>query len=53
MRCTGWGISAEVGIRGPFGNGFDVEAARGKDMLFVGRRHWIAAAAQLDLECAG
>ncbi len=25
----------EVGIRGPFGNGFDVEAARGKDLLFV------------------
>lgn len=26
----------EVGIRGPFGNGFDVAAARGKDLLFVG-----------------
>ncbi len=26
---------AEVGIRGPFGNGFDVEGARGKDLLFV------------------
>jgi len=26
----------EVGIRGPFGNGFDLEAARGKDLLFVG-----------------
>lgn len=26
----------EVGIRGPCGNGFDVEAARGKDLLFVG-----------------
>lgn len=25
----------EVGIRGPFGNGFDPEAARGKDLLFV------------------
>ena len=25
----------EVGIRGPFGNGFDVEGARGKDLLFV------------------
>jgi len=25
----------EVGVRGPFGNGFDVEAARGKDLLFV------------------
>jgi sulfhydrogenase subunit gamma (sulfur reductase) len=29
------GQSDEVGIRGPFGNGFDVEAARGKDLLFV------------------
>jgi sulfhydrogenase subunit gamma (sulfur reductase) len=29
------GNSEEVGIRGPFGNGFDVEAARGKDLLFV------------------
>jgi NAD(P)H-flavin reductase len=26
---------AEVGVRGPFGNGFDVEGARGKDLLFV------------------
>ena len=26
----------EVGIRGPFGNGFDVGAAHGKDLLFVG-----------------
>ncbi|MCW5977735.1 MAG: FAD/NAD(P)-binding protein [Bryobacteraceae bacterium] len=25
----------EVGIRGPFGNGFDMEGARGKDLLFV------------------
>src|SRR5581483_917597 len=25
----------EVGIRGPFGNGFDVNAARGSDLLFV------------------
>jgi len=25
----------EVGIRGPFGNGFDIEAARGRDLLFV------------------
>ncbi len=30
------GIGAEVGIRGPFGNGFDVDGARGKDLLFVG-----------------
>jgi NAD(P)H-flavin reductase len=30
------GVGAEVGIRGPFGNGFDVENARGKDLLFVG-----------------
>ena len=29
------GRGEEVGIRGPFGNGFDVEAARGKDLLFV------------------
>ena len=26
---------AEVGVRGPFGNGFDVEGAGGKDLLFV------------------
>ncbi len=26
---------SEVGIRGPFGNGFDVEAAQGRDLLFV------------------
>ena len=30
------GNGDEVGIRGPFGNGFNVEAARGKDVLFVG-----------------
>jgi NAD(P)H-flavin reductase len=29
------GRGEEVGVRGPFGNGFDVEAARGKDLLFV------------------
>ena len=29
------GNGDEVGIRGPFGNGFDVQAARGKDLLFV------------------
>jgi len=29
------GPGEEVGIRGPFGNGFDVEAARGRDLLFV------------------
>jgi sulfhydrogenase subunit gamma (sulfur reductase) len=29
------GRGDEVGIRGPFGNGFEVEAARGKDLLFV------------------
>ena len=29
------GPGAEVGIRGPFGNGFDVEGAHGKDLLFV------------------
>ena len=30
------GTGREIGIRGPFGNGFDVEGARGKDLLFVG-----------------
>ncbi|MEW6365831.1 MAG: FAD/NAD(P)-binding protein [Acidobacteriota bacterium] len=29
------GCGDEVGIRGPFGNGFDVTAAAGKDLLFV------------------
>jgi len=29
------GKGEEVGIRGPFGNGFDVKAARGRDLLFV------------------
>jgi sulfhydrogenase subunit gamma (sulfur reductase) len=29
------GSGEEVGVRGPFGNGFDVEAARGRDLLFV------------------
>ncbi len=29
------GVGDEVGIRGPFGNGFDVDAARGQDLLFV------------------
>ncbi len=29
------GEGDEVGIRGPFGNGFNVEAAHGKDLLFV------------------
>ena len=28
-------VGAEVGVRGPLGNGFDVEAARGQDLLFV------------------
>lgn len=26
----------KVGIRGPFGNGFDVDAMKGKDLLFIG-----------------
>ena len=30
------GPGDEVGLRGPFGNGFDVPAAHGKDLLFVG-----------------
>jgi NAD(P)H-flavin reductase len=30
------GPGDEVGLRGPFGNGFDVDAARGRDLLFVG-----------------
>jgi sulfhydrogenase subunit gamma (sulfur reductase) len=30
------GVGAEVGLRGPCGNGFDVEAAYGRDLLFVG-----------------
>ncbi len=30
------GPGDEVGLRGPFGNGFDVEAARGRELLFVG-----------------
>ncbi|HVO12678.1 MAG TPA: FAD/NAD(P)-binding protein [Vicinamibacteria bacterium] len=29
-------VGDEVGLRGPFGNGFDVEAARSRDLLFVG-----------------
>jgi sulfhydrogenase subunit gamma (sulfur reductase) len=32
----GLGPGDEVGLRGPFGNGFDVAAAEGKDLLFVG-----------------
>lgn len=32
---AGLGTGDEVGIRGPFGNGFDVDAARGQDLLFV------------------
>jgi NAD(P)H-flavin reductase len=30
------GPGDEVGLRGPFGNGFDVDGARGRDLLFVG-----------------
>lgn len=30
------GVRDEVGIRGPFGNGFPLEAVKGKDILFVG-----------------
>jgi NAD(P)H-flavin reductase len=30
------GPGDELGLRGPFGNGFDVPAAYGKDLLFVG-----------------
>lgn len=29
------GEGDEVGVRGPFGNGFDLQAAYGKDLLFV------------------
>ncbi len=29
------GPGDEVGVRGPFGNGFDVQAAHGQDLLFV------------------
>lgn len=32
----GLGPGDEVGLRGPFGNGFDLPAACGKDLLFVG-----------------
>jgi NAD(P)H-flavin reductase/NAD-dependent dihydropyrimidine dehydrogenase PreA subunit len=28
-------VGDKVGIRGPFGNGFDVEALKGKDLLFI------------------
>ena len=28
-------VGDKVGIRGPFGNGFDVESLKGKDLLFV------------------
>ncbi len=28
-------VGDEIGIRGPFGNGFDVEALKGKDLLFI------------------
>jgi len=28
-------VGDSIGIRGPFGNGFDVDAAKGQDMLFV------------------
>lgn len=29
-------VGQRLGIRGPYGNGFPVEACRGKDMLFIG-----------------
>jgi sulfite reductase subunit B len=29
-------VGDKVGIRGPFGRGFDVEALKGKDLLFIG-----------------
>lgn len=29
-------IGQKIGVRGPYGNGFPVEACKGKDMLFIG-----------------
>ena len=29
------GVGSQIGIRGPFGNGFDVQRFKGKDMLFI------------------
>lgn len=29
-------VGQKLGVRGPYGNGFPVEACRGKDMLFIG-----------------
>lgn len=29
-------VGQEIGIRGPYGNGFPVETCKGKDMLFIG-----------------
>ncbi len=29
------GAGAEIGLRGPYGNGFDMEAMKGRDVLFV------------------
>ena len=30
------GVGQKIGVRGPYGNGFPVEACKGKDMLFIG-----------------
>ncbi len=30
------GIGQQIGVRGPYGNGFPIEACKGKDMLFIG-----------------
>lgn len=29
-------VGQEIGVRGPYGNGFPVEACKGKDILFIG-----------------
>jgi len=34
-RLHNLNVGAKVGIRGPFGNGFDVDSLKGKDLLFV------------------
>lgn len=42
---------AKVGVRGPFGNGFDVEQLKGKDLLFVCGGIGLVPARSLILYC--
>lgn len=44
-------VDTEVGIRGPYGNGFPIEQCKGKDMLFIAGGIGLAPVRSLILYC--